>query len=69
MDDGWNLVGPWVIGVGESESGVRFGVKGQKNIHFSPQSHDCREGHMKNKFVCLFVCGKVKGQSSKKHQN
>ncbi len=29
--DGWNLVGPWVIGVGESESGV----KGQKNIEFS----------------------------------
>jgi hypothetical protein len=29
--DGWNLVGPWVIGVGERE----FGVKGQKNIDFS----------------------------------
>ncbi len=30
--DGWNLVGPGVIGVGESESGVKFGFKGQKNI-------------------------------------
>jgi hypothetical protein len=32
--DGWNMVGPWVIGVRESESGYRFGVKGQKNIGF-----------------------------------
>ncbi len=30
--DGWNLLRPWVIGVGESESGVKFGFKGQKNI-------------------------------------
>ena len=29
-----NMVGPWVIGVRESESGYRFGVKGQKNIGF-----------------------------------
>ncbi len=28
------MVGPWVIGVRESESGYRFGVKGQKNIGF-----------------------------------
>ncbi len=33
--DGQNIVGPWVVGVRESESGVRFGVKGQKNIGFS----------------------------------
>jgi hypothetical protein len=33
--DGWNLVGPWVFGVGESESGYKFGVKGQKNIDFN----------------------------------
>ena len=26
------MVGPWVIGVRESESGYKFGVKGQKNI-------------------------------------
>ncbi len=32
--DGRNMVGPWVIGVRESESGYRFGVKGQKNIGF-----------------------------------
>jgi hypothetical protein len=30
--DAWNIVGSWVIGVGESESGYNFGVKGQKNI-------------------------------------
>jgi hypothetical protein len=30
--DGWNLVGPWVIRVGESECGAKFGFKGQKNI-------------------------------------
>jgi hypothetical protein len=33
--DAWNLVGYWVIGVGESESEYKFGVKGQKNIGFS----------------------------------
>jgi hypothetical protein len=33
--DGQNIVGTWVIGVGESESGYNFGVKGQKNIGFS----------------------------------
>jgi hypothetical protein len=30
--DAWNLVGSWVIRIGESESGYNFGVKGQKNI-------------------------------------
>ncbi len=33
--DGQNIVGPWVIGVGESEFGVKCGFKGQKNIDFS----------------------------------
>ena len=30
-NDGRDLVGPWVIGVGESESGYKIGVKGQRN--------------------------------------
>ncbi len=36
--DAWNFVGSWVIGVGESESEYKFGVKGQKNIGFSNYS-------------------------------
>jgi hypothetical protein len=35
--NGWNLVGPWVIEFGKSESGYKFGVKGQKNTDFSRQ--------------------------------
>jgi hypothetical protein len=32
--DGRNLVGPWLIEVGESESEYKSGFKGQKNIGF-----------------------------------
>ena len=43
-NDGRDLVGPWVIGVGESESGYKIGVKGQRNIDFGDSQEVTNDG-------------------------